>query len=82
MSSLCRSVSGTNISIPTHYFVLVTSCRDSALSVDGCHGELQTVSFLLPHRPDNSESCKVKTPTTPAITEKTPPTPLMSDIFD
>ncbi|XP_056876170.1 ectonucleotide pyrophosphatase/phosphodiesterase family member 3 [Takifugu flavidus] len=53
-----QSVSGTNISIPTHYFVLVTSCKDSALSVDGCQGELQTVSFLLPHRPDNSESCK------------------------
>ncbi|XP_056256020.1 ectonucleotide pyrophosphatase/phosphodiesterase family member 3 isoform X3 [Seriola aureovittata] len=51
-------VSGTNISIPTHYFAVLTSCRDSAQSVTTCTGELQTVSFLLPHRPNNSESCK------------------------
>lgn len=53
-----QSVSGANVSIPSHYFLLLTSCRDSAMPVDGCHGELQTVSFLLPHRPDNSESCE------------------------
>lgn len=51
-------VSGTNISIPTHYFAVLTGCRDSARPVAACGGELQTVSFLLPHRPDNSESCK------------------------
>lgn len=56
----CRFVSGTNISIPTHYFAVLTSCRDSALAVSACVGELQTVSFLLPHRPNNSESCKVR----------------------
>lgn len=55
----CRFVSGTNISIPTHYFVVLTSCRDSALAVSACVGELQTVSFLLPHRPI-SESCNVR----------------------
>uniref|UniRef100_A0A3B4UIF2 Venom phosphodiesterase 1-like n=1 Tax=Seriola dumerili TaxID=41447 RepID=A0A3B4UIF2_SERDU len=49
-------VSGTNISIPTHYFAVLTSCRDSAQSVTTCMGELQTVSFLLPHRPNNSEN--------------------------
>nr|XP_020478264.1 venom phosphodiesterase 1-like [Monopterus albus]XP_020478265.1 venom phosphodiesterase 1-like [Monopterus albus] len=51
-------MSGTNISIPTHYFAVLTSCRDSAQPVTTCSGELQTVSFLLPHRPDNSESCQ------------------------
>uniref|UniRef100_A0A3P8SRM9 Ectonucleotide pyrophosphatase/phosphodiesterase 1 n=1 Tax=Amphiprion percula TaxID=161767 RepID=A0A3P8SRM9_AMPPE len=51
-------VPGTNISIPTHYFVVLTSCRDSNQPVSTCVGELQTVSFLLPHRADNSESCK------------------------
>ncbi|XP_042363020.1 venom phosphodiesterase 1 [Plectropomus leopardus] len=51
-------VSGTNISIPTHYFAVMTSCRDSALPVSTCVGELRTVSFLLPHRPVNLESCK------------------------
>ncbi|KAA8591254.1 hypothetical protein FQN60_002197 [Etheostoma spectabile] len=51
-------VSSTNIPIPTHYFAVVTSCGDSALPVDACAAALQTVSFLLPHRPDNSESCQ------------------------
>ncbi|XP_040909967.1 venom phosphodiesterase 1 [Toxotes jaculatrix] len=51
-------VSGTNISIPTHYFAMLTSCRDSAQPVTNCDSKLQTVSFLLPHRPNNSESCK------------------------
>ncbi|XP_045914145.1 venom phosphodiesterase 1 [Micropterus dolomieu] len=51
-------VSGTNISIPTHYFAVLSSCRDSAVPVTSCVGEMQTVSFLLPHRLNNSESCK------------------------
>ncbi|CAJ1082841.1 ectonucleotide pyrophosphatase/phosphodiesterase family member 3-like [Xyrichtys novacula] len=53
-------VPGTNISIPTHYFIVLTSCKDSAISVSACAGELQTVSFLLPHKPNNAESCKVR----------------------
>ena len=36
------------------------------MSEDGCRGDLQTVSFLLPHRPDNSESCKVANPDGPS----------------
>ncbi|XP_071356592.1 ectonucleotide pyrophosphatase/phosphodiesterase family member 3 [Trachinotus anak] len=51
-------VSGSNISIPTHYFVVLTSCRNSSQSVTACNSELQTVSFLLPHSPNNLESCK------------------------
>ncbi|KAG7460455.1 venom phosphodiesterase 1-like [Solea senegalensis] len=51
-------VSGTNISIPTHYFVVLTSCRNSTQTASACGSELQTVSFLLPHRPDNSHSCR------------------------
>ncbi|XP_047460671.1 venom phosphodiesterase 1 [Mugil cephalus] len=51
-------VSGTNIPIPTHFFVVMTSCKDPAQEVSTCDGELQTVSFLLPHRAQNSESCK------------------------
>ncbi|XP_029919379.1 venom phosphodiesterase 1 [Myripristis murdjan] len=51
-------VPGTDIPVPTHYFAVLTSCRSSSQPVSGCDGELQTVSFLLPHRPDNSESCR------------------------
>uniref|UniRef100_A0A3B5MQ91 Extracellular Endonuclease subunit A domain-containing protein n=1 Tax=Xiphophorus couchianus TaxID=32473 RepID=A0A3B5MQ91_9TELE len=51
-------VPGTNISIPTHYFVVLTSCKNAGEPVSACGGELQTVSFLLPHRADNEERCK------------------------
>uniref|UniRef100_A0A672FN01 Extracellular Endonuclease subunit A domain-containing protein n=1 Tax=Salarias fasciatus TaxID=181472 RepID=A0A672FN01_SALFA len=51
-------VPGTNVSVPTHYFVVLTSCRDLNRPPSGCEGELQTVSFLLPHRDTNSESCR------------------------
>lgn len=53
-------MSGTNISIPTHYFAVLTSCKDPSRPVSVCGGELQAVSFLLPHRADNSESCRVR----------------------
>ncbi|XP_067467965.1 venom phosphodiesterase 1 isoform X1 [Thunnus thynnus] len=49
-------VSGTNIPVPTHYFAVLTSCKNSSQPVNAC--ELQTVSFLLPHNSNNSESCK------------------------
>ncbi|XP_041811855.1 ectonucleotide pyrophosphatase/phosphodiesterase family member 3 [Chelmon rostratus] len=51
-------MSGTSIPIPTHYFVVLSTCKDSEQPVASCTGELQTVSFLLPHRPDNTESCR------------------------
>ncbi|GLD59507.1 venom phosphodiesterase 1-like isoform X1 [Lates japonicus] len=51
-------VSGTRIPVPTHYFAVLTSCGDSGQPVTGCIGSLQTVSFLLPHRPNNLENCK------------------------
>ncbi|XP_067111326.1 venom phosphodiesterase 1 [Osmerus mordax] len=50
-------VSGTKIPIPTHYFAVLTSCRNSSQPISSCAQQLQTVSFLVPHRPDNSESC-------------------------
>ncbi|XP_030644785.1 venom phosphodiesterase 1 [Chanos chanos] len=50
-------VPGTGIPIPTHYFVVLTSCSDASLPVHLCDQDLQTVSFLIPHREDNSESC-------------------------
>uniref|UniRef100_A0A674DGP2 Venom phosphodiesterase 1-like n=1 Tax=Salmo trutta TaxID=8032 RepID=A0A674DGP2_SALTR len=49
-------VTDTQIPIPTHYFAVLTSCKDSQ-PVSSCNNELQTVSFLIPHKADNSESC-------------------------
>ncbi|TMS18373.1 Ectonucleotide pyrophosphatase/phosphodiesterase family member 3 [Larimichthys crocea] len=61
-SQIQQFVSGTKIPIPTHYFAVLSSCRDTAHPVTACVGELQTVSFLLPHRPNNMESCKSTLP--------------------
>uniref|UniRef100_A0A6Q2YR37 SMB domain-containing protein n=1 Tax=Esox lucius TaxID=8010 RepID=A0A6Q2YR37_ESOLU len=48
--------SGT-VPIPTHYFCVTTSCLDFTQAVDVCTGPLSSSAFILPHRPDNDESC-------------------------
>ncbi|MBN3315983.1 ENPP3 phosphodiesterase, partial [Atractosteus spatula] len=50
-------VTGMEIPIPTHYYLILTSCKNSSFSPSDCHGQLDVTSFILPHRPDNSESC-------------------------
>ncbi|KAM6954085.1 ectonucleotide pyrophosphatase/phosphodiesterase family member 1 [Aplochiton taeniatus] len=43
--------------IPSHFFVILTSCRNSTFTLAACEGPLQAQSFILPHRPDHTESC-------------------------
>ncbi|KAM9316145.1 ectonucleotide pyrophosphatase/phosphodiesterase family member 3 [Gastrophryne carolinensis] len=50
-------VEGTKVPIPTHYFVVLTSCKNSTQTPVNCGGNLEVLSFIIPHRPDNSESC-------------------------
>ncbi|KAG9335603.1 hypothetical protein JZ751_004368 [Albula glossodonta] len=50
-------VNHTRIPVPTHYFVVLSSCKNVSVPVGGCKEEMQTVSFLLPHRESNSETC-------------------------
>ncbi|KAK7898186.1 hypothetical protein WMY93_019039 [Mugilogobius chulae] len=57
---ILQFVPGSKIPVPTHFFIVLTSCRDSTSSVLNCEGPLQTVSFVLPHRDTNTESCQVK----------------------
>ncbi|RXM33456.1 Ectonucleotide pyrophosphatase/phosphodiesterase family member 3 [Acipenser ruthenus] len=52
-----RFIKGTNILIPTHYFAVLTSCDNGSQPVLDCKKALQTVSFIMPHRQDNSEVC-------------------------
>ncbi|MBN3305911.1 ENPP3 phosphodiesterase, partial [Amia calva] len=52
-----KNVTDSRIPIPTHYFLILTSCMNSSFSPAHCEGPLEAVSFVLPHRPDNSESC-------------------------
>ncbi|KAG9333108.1 hypothetical protein JZ751_013487 [Albula glossodonta] len=49
-------VSGS-VPIPTHYYIVVTSCLDYTQAVDTCDGPLSVFAFILPHRADNDESC-------------------------
>ncbi|TSL82490.1 Ectonucleotide pyrophosphatase/phosphodiesterase family member 2 [Bagarius yarrelli] len=46
-----------SIPIPTHFFIVATSCLDYTQTVDSCTGPLSVFSFILPHRADNDESC-------------------------
>ncbi|MEQ2276299.1 Ectonucleotide pyrophosphatase/phosphodiesterase member 2 [Xenotaenia resolanae] len=52
-------VSG-NIPIPSHYFVVLTSCLGFTQSADSCNGPLSSAAFILPHRPNNDETCNVR----------------------
>ncbi|KAI2655593.1 Ectonucleotide pyrophosphatase/phosphodiesterase family member 2 [Labeo rohita] len=49
-------VSGS-VQIPSHYYIVVTSCLDYIQTVDSCTGPLSVFSFILPHRSDNDETC-------------------------
>ncbi|XP_064412173.1 ectonucleotide pyrophosphatase/phosphodiesterase family member 1 isoform X1 [Latimeria chalumnae] len=57
LDTIQQYVANTKIPIPTHYFMVVTSCRSSSETPAQCAGSLNVFSFVIPHRPDNSESC-------------------------
>lgn len=55
-----RNASGMT-PVPTHYFVVLTSCLDFRQPADMCTGPLSSAAFILPHRPSNAETCRVRT---------------------
>ena len=52
-------VVNNSVPIPTHYFVVLTSCKDKRYTPDACPGWLDVLPFIIPHRPTNVESCPV-----------------------
>uniref|UniRef100_A0A8B9H6B4 SMB domain-containing protein n=1 Tax=Astyanax mexicanus TaxID=7994 RepID=A0A8B9H6B4_ASTMX len=52
-----REHAGEAVPVPTHYYVIITHCEGENTTVEECEGSLRVISFILPHRPDNSESC-------------------------
>ncbi|XP_043963201.1 ectonucleotide pyrophosphatase/phosphodiesterase family member 1 isoform X1 [Gambusia affinis] len=48
---------GNDSSVPTHFFLIMTSCRNSSLTPVNCEGPLQAIAFIMPHKPDYSEFC-------------------------
>ncbi|TWW79733.1 Ectonucleotide pyrophosphatase/phosphodiesterase family member 2 [Takifugu flavidus] len=53
-----KDYSSGTIPVPTHYFVVLTSCLDFTQPADSCSGPLSSAAFVLPHRPSNDETCK------------------------
>ncbi|XP_030052411.1 ectonucleotide pyrophosphatase/phosphodiesterase family member 1 [Microcaecilia unicolor] len=51
------ATSNSEVPIPTHYFIMLSSCKDVSLTPVQCESRLEALSFIVPHRPDNSESC-------------------------
>ncbi|XP_072317009.1 autotaxin isoform X2 [Eucyclogobius newberryi] len=45
------------IPVPTHYFIVLSSCLDFTQAADSCAGPLSSAAFILPHRPNNDETC-------------------------
>ncbi|XP_075453445.1 ectonucleotide pyrophosphatase/phosphodiesterase family member 3 isoform X2 [Ascaphus truei] len=57
LGEIKEHVNDTKIPIPTHYFLVLTRCTDSSSSPLNCSTTLEVLSFIIPHRPDNTESC-------------------------
>lgn len=55
--SLKRETNNSEDFIPTHYFMLLTSCRNRSQTPLQCKGSLEALTFIVPHRTDNNESC-------------------------
>uniref|UniRef100_A0A7N6F672 SMB domain-containing protein n=1 Tax=Anabas testudineus TaxID=64144 RepID=A0A7N6F672_ANATE len=52
-----KEFSPDSLPVPTHYYTVVSSCLELNQTVEECDGALRVFSFLIPHRPDNSEAC-------------------------
>ncbi|XP_067337389.1 ectonucleotide pyrophosphatase/phosphodiesterase family member 1 isoform X2 [Channa argus] len=52
-----QKISGNEAPIPTHFFMILTSCGNVNFRPVNCEGPLQVKAFILPHRPDYTESC-------------------------
>uniref|UniRef100_A0A672P1U2 Ectonucleotide pyrophosphatase/phosphodiesterase 2 n=1 Tax=Sinocyclocheilus grahami TaxID=75366 RepID=A0A672P1U2_SINGR len=46
-----------SVFIPTHFYSIISSCEKLNETLDECDGDLRVTCFILPHRPDNRESC-------------------------
>uniref|UniRef100_A0A8C5L660 Ectonucleotide pyrophosphatase/phosphodiesterase family member 1 n=1 Tax=Jaculus jaculus TaxID=51337 RepID=A0A8C5L660_JACJA len=51
-----RVIRNQEILIPTHFFIVLTSCKNTSQVPSQCT-DLDPSAFIVPHRPDNSESC-------------------------
>ncbi|XP_038147817.1 ectonucleotide pyrophosphatase/phosphodiesterase family member 1 isoform X1 [Cyprinodon tularosa] len=52
-----KKSTGNQTDVPTHFFLIMTSCRNSSLTPINCEGPLQAISFIMPHISDYTEFC-------------------------
>ncbi|NXN25763.1 ENPP3 phosphodiesterase, partial [Nycticryphes semicollaris] len=70
LAEIKQHVNNTEIPVPTHYFVVLTSCKNNSDTLLNCSGSLDALSFILPHRPDNTESCAENKPPSEWVEER------------
>lgn len=63
-------VDNTTVPIPTHYFVVLTSCKNKTHTPDNCPGSLDVLPYIIPHRPTHVESCRDGEPEGPWVEER------------
>ncbi|KAM7135840.1 ectonucleotide pyrophosphatase/phosphodiesterase family member 3 isoform 2-T2 [Molossus nigricans] len=69
-SEITEYVVNNIVPIPTHYFVVLTSCKNKSYTPDTCPGRLDVLSFIIPHRRTNMESCPEHKPEAVWIEER------------
>uniref|UniRef100_A0A493TCL8 Alkaline phosphodiesterase I n=1 Tax=Anas platyrhynchos platyrhynchos TaxID=8840 RepID=A0A493TCL8_ANAPP len=52
-----RHRGNSEVPVPSHFFIVLTSCKNTSETPLECEGSLDALSFIVPHREDNSESC-------------------------
>ncbi|EMP33517.1 Ectonucleotide pyrophosphatase/phosphodiesterase family member 3 [Chelonia mydas] len=70
LHEITQHINNTQIPVPTHYFVVLTSCKNQSNTPLNCVGSLDVLSFIIPHRPDNSESCADGKPASQWVEER------------
>uniref|UniRef100_I3MMP4 ENPP1-3/EXOG-like endonuclease/phosphodiesterase domain-containing protein n=2 Tax=Ictidomys tridecemlineatus TaxID=43179 RepID=I3MMP4_ICTTR len=50
-------VVNSSVFIPTHFFVVLTSCKNQSFVPDNCPEQLDVLPFIIPNRPTNVENC-------------------------
>ncbi|KAH0622305.1 hypothetical protein JD844_024492 [Phrynosoma platyrhinos] len=61
-AELTRLSNYSEVPLPTHYFIVLTSCKNVSQTPLQCEGSLDVVSYIVPHRKDNNESCAASKP--------------------
>lgn len=57
LEQIKKMIQNSDVYFPTHYFIILTSCKNSSQTPELCSSHMEVISFIIPHREDYSESC-------------------------